>query len=117
MNYSVLAMQNLLPKAQFSWGDPYNYEDINWLDSRAIPTKEEWETEKNRLIAYQPKKECKDQAKLLIAKYDFAVLPDRSKDIQNIDEIIYYRDTLLSLIKNPIENPIFPDPPEVLWKS
>lgn len=62
------------------------------------------------------KNQCKDKAKTLIAKYDFAVLPDRSKDIQNIDEIISYRDTLLSLIKNPIENPEFPNPPEVIWK-
>lgn len=63
------------------------------------------------------KQNCKSQAKQLIAKYDFAVLPDRSKDIQNIEEIISYRDFLLSLIKNPIENPEFPTPPEVIWKS
>ena len=63
------------------------------------------------------KQNCKDKAKQLIAQYDFAVLPDRSKDIQNIEEIITYRDTLLSLIKNPIENPEFPTAPEVIWKS
>jgi len=62
------------------------------------------------------KDKCKTQAKELIAKYDFAVLPDRSKDISNMEEIISYRDFLLSLIKNPIENPEFPNPPEVIWK-
>lgn len=63
------------------------------------------------------KQNCKDKAKQLIAQYDFAVLPDRSKDIENINEIISYRDSLLSLIKNPVENPEFPTPPEVIWKS
>ena len=62
------------------------------------------------------KDKCKTQAKELISKYDFAVLPDRSKDISNMEEIISYRDFLLSLIKNPIENPEFPNPPEVIWK-
>ena len=74
-NYSVLAMQSLLPGCQFSWGDPYSYEDINWLDSRPQPTKEEWEKEKARLIAYQPKKECKDQTKLLTIFYRVANNP------------------------------------------
>lgn len=113
--YYANAILNLVPNAQFSWQGE-EWEGLEWLDSRPCPTKEEWEKEKERLIAYAPKKECKDQAKTLIAKYDFAVLPDRSKDIQNIDEIISYRDTLLSLIKNPIENPEFPNPPEVIWK-
>ena len=72
--------------------------------------------DQEKLSEYK-RKNCKDKAKQLIAKYDFAVLPDRSKDIQNIEEIIAYRDFLLSLIKNPIENPEFPTPPEVIWKS
>jgi len=67
-------------------------------------------------VSILKKENCKNQAKELIAKYDFAVLPDRSKDISNMEEIIFYRDFLLSLIKNPIENPEFPNPPEVIWK-
>lgn len=115
-NYSILAMQSIVHGCQFSWGEPYNYENIEWLDERPCPTKQEWEKQKARLISEQPLKECKEKAKQLIAKYDFAVLPDRSKDIENINEIISYRDSLLSLIKNPIENPEFPTPPEVIWK-
>ena len=63
------------------------------------------------------KQECKNKAKTLIAKYDFAVLPDRSQDIENVNEIIQYRNLLLSLIKNPIEDPIFPNEPDVRWKE
>ena len=93
-----------------------DYDTLKWNDSSPKPTREELDFKCEEVISIQKKQECKNQAKFLIAKYDFAVLPDRSKDIQNIDEIITYRDTLLSLIKNPIENPIFPDPPEVIWR-
>ena len=115
IDYNVLALFNLIPNCEFAWTGT-EWEGLEWLDERPCPTKEEWENEKARLIAQQPLKECKEKAKQLIAKYDFAVLPDRSKDIENINEIISYRDSLLLLIKNPIENPEFPTPPEVIWK-
>lgn len=111
----ILALQKLILNPIFNWVGN-DWEGLEWLDERPQPTREEWENEKTKLIAQQPLKECKEKAKQLIAKYDFAVLPDRSKDIENINEIISYRDILLSLIKNPIENPEFPTPPEVIWK-
>jgi len=88
-------------------------EYLEWLEAGNTPLPAYTEEELQEKIIQN----CKTQAKNLIAKYDFAVLPDRSKDIQNIEEIITYRDKLLSLIKNPIENPEFPNPPEVIWKS
>lgn len=93
-----------------------SYEGLTWLDDSPKPTKEELDSQWEEVLSIQKKQNCKSQAKQLIAKYDFAVLPDRSKDIENINEIISYRDSLLSLIKNPIENPEFPTPPEVIWK-
>jgi hypothetical protein len=92
------------------------YEGLEWKDSSPKPTKEELDSQWEEVQSIIKKQSCKNKAKELIAKYDFAVLPDRSKDISNMEEIISYRDFLLSLIKNPIENPTFPTPPEVIWK-
>jgi hypothetical protein len=117
INFNILAILNLLKNPQFEWDGSYIYEEIIWLDPRPKPTKEEWETEKARLIAYQPKQECKDKAKMLIAKTDWSVLPDRSIMIENISNFIDYRNTLLNLIINPIENPDFPKEPDVIWKN
>ena len=113
INYSVLAMQSLVENCQFAWGDPYEYKDIDWLDERPKPTKEAWETEKDRLIAYQPKQECKDKAKNLISLSDWSVLPD--VNISNKSDFIAYRETLRNLILNPVENPVFPVEPQPIW--
>lgn len=113
INYSILAMQSLVENCQFAWGDPYEYKDIDWLDERPKPTKEAWETEKARLIAYQPKQNCKDQAKILIANCDWSVLPD--VNISNKSEFENYRSQLRNLILNPIESPIFPEEPQPIW--
>ena len=94
-----------------------DYNTLEWLSEDEKPSKEFLDLEIEKMIVEKKILLCKSDAKQLIAKYDFAVLPDRSKDIENINEIISYRDTLLSLIKNPIENPEFPTPPEVIWKS
>jgi hypothetical protein len=94
-----------------------DYKTIIWDNKITYkPTKEELDSQWEEVLIIIKKEQCKSDAKQLIAKYDFAVLPDRSKDIENINEIISYRDSLLSLIKNPIENPEFPNPPEVIWK-
>jgi hypothetical protein len=113
MNFSVMAIFSLVPNAQIVWGDPYSYEDLQWNDSREKPTKEKWLAEKERLIAYQPYKECKDQAKILISKSDWAVLPDVK--IENKTEFESYRSVLRNYILNPVENPIFPPEPEPIW--
>jgi hypothetical protein len=60
---------------------------------------------------------CKNQAKMLIAKSDWSVLPDRSIMIENISNFIDYRNTLLNLIINPVENPDFPKEPDPIWKN
>lgn len=117
INYSVLAMQSLVPNCQFSWGDPYNYKDIDWLDSRPIPTETEWETEKARLIAYQPKQECKNQAKRLLLNSDWSELPSVIEQLENANEWKSYRMEIRKYIINPVENPIFPSEPETRWKE
>lgn len=113
MNFSILAFQSLVLNCQLSWGEPYEYENIDWLDERPIPTKEAWETEKARLIAYQPKQDCKNKAKTLIAYCDWSVLQDVK--LLNQTEFINYRTILRDYILNPVENPDFPPEPEPVW--
>lgn len=115
INYSVLAMQSLVPNCEFSWVSPYNYKDINWYDSRKIPTEKEWQDEKARLISYQPKQNCKDEAKKRIANSDWSVLPD--VNITNKSEFESYRSQLRNLIINPVEDPIFPTEPNPIWSN
>lgn len=113
MNFSILAMQSLVKNCLFSWSDPYIYENIIWLDPRPIPTKKEWETERNKIIDYQPKQNCKNQAKSLIASSDWSVLPD--VNIANKSEFESYRSVLRNYILNPVENPVFPTEPAPIW--
>jgi hypothetical protein len=62
------------------------------------------------------KQNCKDKAKQLIAKTDWAVLPDRSVMLDNASDFVQYRTQLLDLILNPVENPVFPTEPTPRWK-
>lgn len=113
-NYSVLALQNLIPNCIFSWSGT-EWDGLIWQDTRPQPTKEAWETEKARLIAYQPKQDCKDKAKTLIESCDWSVLPD--VNIKNKAEFENYRAVLRNYILNPVENPVWPEEPDPIWIS
>jgi hypothetical protein len=110
--YKIQALLNLVPNSSFSWGGE-EWETLTWLDERPCPTKEEWETEKVRLIAYQPLQDCKSKAKQLISNTDWSVLPD--VNITNKSEFESYRSILRNYIINPIENPEFPIEPQPIW--
>lgn len=112
INFNILALQNLISSPIFTWRGQ-EWEGLEWLDSRPQPTKEAWEAEKARLIAYQPKQDCKDKAKALIANCDWSVLSDVK--INNKSEFENYRAILRNYILNPIENPNFPTEPTPIW--
>lgn len=112
----IEAIQNLVPNAEFIWYGT-EWEDLEWKDSRPCPTKEEWETEKARLIAYKPKQDCKDEAKSLLANSDWSTLPDVQTQLLNYNDFVTYRSQLRELVINPIENPVFPMEPEAIWKK
>lgn len=112
IDYNVIALQNLVPNCIYSWYGK-EWSGLIWQDERPCPTKEEWEAEKARLIAYQPKQNCKDQAKILIANCDWSVLPD--VNISNKSEFENYRTILRNYILNPVENPNFPTEPTPIW--
>lgn len=116
INFNVLALQSLVPNCQFTWIGT-EWSGLQWLDSRPQPTKEQWEAEKARLIAYQPKQDCKNEAKRRIALTDWSVLPDRSVMLENASDFVTYRTALLNLILSPVDNPTWPTEPTPRWKS
>ena len=115
MKYYILALTNLVSNPIYNWVGE-EWEGLEWLDPRPQPTKEAWETEKARLIAYQPKQDCKDKAKQLLADSDWSTLPDVQTQLLNYQDFVNYRSQLRNLVINPVENPVFPSEPEARWK-
>jgi hypothetical protein len=56
---------------------------------------------------------CKSKAKQLLAKSDWAVLPDVG--LANQEQFIFYRLNLRNLVKNPVINPVFETEPNPVW--
>ena len=115
IDYNIKALQNLVPNCKLYWVGT-DWDGLQWEDERPQPTKEAWEAEKARLIAYQPKQDCKDEAKRRIALTDWSVLPDRSVMLENASDFVTYRTELLNLILNPVDSPIWPTEPKARWK-
>jgi hypothetical protein len=113
---NINALISLIPNAKFSWYGE-EWEGLIWEDERPCPTKEEWEIEKSRLITQQPLKECKQKAQILLNESDWADLYSIRNKLENIDEWDSYRELIRELRINPIENPIFPNKPQTIWKE
>lgn len=64
-------------------------------------------------IAKFPFDLCKEKAKELIAKTDWAALPDVG--LVNQSDFIAYRAALRALIINPVADPVFPTEPQPVW--
>ena len=115
INYKLQAIQNLVPNCSLAWKGE-DWEGLEWLDERPCPTKEEWENEKARLIAQQPLNNCKTKAKQLLSDSDWSEIPSVIEQLENFNEWKEYRMNIRKFIINPIENPVFPDKPETIWK-
>jgi hypothetical protein len=72
----------------------------------------DWNIDAER-IAKIPFEVCKEKAKALIAKTDWAVLPDVG--LANQDAFVFYRLNLRNLIKNPVADPVFETEPTPIW--
>lgn len=107
------ALKSLAPNAEYGVAGN-TYAGINWL-SPSIPQPSEQEVinEIARLESLAPMEACKKEAKALIAKVDWAVLPDVG--ISNSAEFVAYRAVLRELIKNPVATPVFPAEPQPVW--
>ena len=110
-----LILTKKYPNTQWSLnGD--SYEGLEWLDPSPKPTKEELDSQWEEVQFIQKKQQCKDQAKSLLAKTDWASLPDVQAQLTNASEFISYRSQLRELVINPVEAPVFPTEPEARWK-
>jgi hypothetical protein len=62
------------------------------------------------------KDHCKSEAKALLSASDWSELPGAVEQLQNATEWKEYRKEIRNFIINPIENPIWPQKPETVWK-
>ena len=62
------------------------------------------------------KEQCKHQAKQLLTDSDWSEIPSVIEQLENPNEWKEYRMNIRKYIINPIENPVFPNKPETLWK-
>lgn len=116
----ALTLDKLLPQTKYGGAFEFNtkeeYDALRWEDSRLKPTWEQIESEWVILSVELKKQNCKTQAKALISKSDWSVLPDRAAMLENASEFVAYRTALLQLILNPVENPEWPIEPTPRWK-
>jgi hypothetical protein len=61
----------------------------------------------------EKKKWCEKDAQKMLDESDWITLPDIN--LQNKEDWLTYRNTLRNLRTNPVENPVFPDSPEIIW--
>lgn len=57
----------------------------------------------------------KKEAARLLTESDFYDLPNTASKIQNINEILTYRDQLRAIALNPTYNAVFPTKPDTIW--
>jgi len=108
------ALQSLRPGAQWVLrGD--TYEGLEWLDEvQTQPTEAEVNDEIAVLEAQAPLDACKAEAKQLIEKSDWAVLPDVG--LANVSDFKGYRAILRQYILNPVADPVWPTEPTPVWE-
>jgi hypothetical protein len=113
----ITALLSIKPNAQWSWTGE-NYSDLEWLDIlQTKPSENEINKEFNRLKLEEPKQNCKSKSQLLLNESDFADLYSVRNKLENINEWDNYREIIRELRINPIENPVFPDKPQTIWKE
>ena len=111
IDYSLILSINYAKKRWVLAGN--TYEGLEWYDESTKPTKEELDSQWNKVESDAKKNNCKEESKKRIASCDWSVLPDVK--IQNKAQFENYRSTLRNLILNPIEDPIFPIEPTPIW--
>lgn len=105
------ALYSLRPNSQWV----LRGETLEWNDTvQTQPTEQEIQAELARLIALEPFKACKAQAKQLLAASDWAVLPDVG--LKNAADFVHYRGILRGLVTQPQVTPDFPVEPTPVWE-
>ena len=113
INYSLILSINYQGKSYVLAGN--TYEGLEWYDTIPKPTKEELDSQWEKVKSDTNKNNCESKAKELISKCDWSVLPD--VNLQNKSDFESYRSQLRELILNPVENPVFPIEPTPIWSN
>lgn len=95
----------------------YKYEGLEWYDNNPKPTKEELDNQWEEVLSIIKKQDCKTQAKQLLSDSDWSEIPSVIEQLENANEWKSYRIEIRKFIINPIENPIFPNKPQTVWKG
>lgn len=114
IDYSLILTINYKGKVWSLNGD--SYEGLNWQSDSQKPTKEELDAQWEEVLSIQTKNKCKTQAKQLLLESDWSELPSVIEQLKNADEWKSYRMEIRKFIIAPIENPVFPNKPEIKWK-
>ena len=96
--------------------DGDSYEGLTWLSESPKPTKEELDSQWEEVLSIRKKEQCKSQAKQLLTDSDWSEIPSVIEQLENPNEWKEYRMNIRKFIINPIENPVFPNKPETIWK-
>ena len=112
INYSDLLINNNYLKS-FSADNVYDWSTFIFnppTDKPSQETIDQW-------IKDIPFKACKKEAKRRIAEYDWVIDTETTPDLLNRQDFIAYRSALRQLILNPVENPVWPEVPQEVWKN
>jgi hypothetical protein len=115
IDYSMILYYNYLGKRWSLLNN--NYDSLEWLDESPKPTKEELDSQWEEVQSVIKKEDCKAAAQSLLNESDFADLYSVRNKLENINEWDTYRDIIRELRINPIENPVFPNKPQTVWKG
>ena len=94
-----------------------SYEGLTWLEESLKPSKEELDSQWEEVLIKIQKEQCKTKSQILLNESDWTDLYSVRQKLENINEWDSYRDIIRELRINPIQNPIFPNKPETIWKE
>lgn len=92
-----------------------DYNSLVWYSSTPKPTREELDAQWEEVLSTRKKQDCKAQAQALLSESDWADLVSVRSNLQNVSEWDNYRNEVRQLRTNPVQNPVFPTKPQVLW--
>jgi hypothetical protein len=109
-------LSSLRPNSEWKMQNE-DYSTLEWYSSDEKPTQEFLDSEIDKMIIQQKILLCKSKAQSFLNESDFADLYSVRNKLENINEWDTYRAIIRELRINPIENPVFPDKPQTLWKE
>jgi hypothetical protein len=111
----VLILETHFPGTKWEL-DGDNYSGLNWFDLSLKPTESQLSSLWEETISIDKKRKCKETAKKILFDSDWSELPSVIEQLENYLEWKNYRIEIRNFFINPIEEPVFPNEPSVIWK-